>query len=371
MKILMILSNPFMVDPRVHKEAKALTDEGHEVTVIVWDRRNEYKNEDIVDGIRLVRIHNTSLMKAISKDVFRNPLWWKKAHQKGLELYKSGFKFDVVHCHDLDTLKPGVQLKKKTRCKLIFDAHEIFGYMIQVSNPLTSKAAFSMEKRLVKHVDHIITIDDPFKEYYEKLSGKPVTRVMNCKNLVFDKYEPTKNKTFTIVYIGIMIKGRFFPDIINIISEMKDVKLILAGKKEGLYHEMKEYAKKYSNVEFLGTIPSKDILDLTRKGDVTFVLVDGSNKQTKIVMFNKQFEAMVCGRPILITKDTYAGGMTEKLECGLTVKYNKEAVKEAIIKLRDNPDFCEKLGRNAFNAAKKQYNWESEKKNLLKVYDEL
>jgi glycosyltransferase involved in cell wall biosynthesis len=46
-------------------------------------------------------------------------------------------------------------------------------------------------------------------------------------------------------------------------------------------------------------------------------------------------------------------------------------VKEAIIKLRDNSDLCEKLGRNALNAAKKQYNWENEKKNLLKVYEEI
>ena len=367
----MILSNPFMVDPRVHKEAKALTDEGHNVTVIVWDRRTEYKPEDVIDGIKLIRIHNTPMMKAVTRDVIRSPQWWRKAYQKGLEIYRTGFKFDVVHCHDLDTLKPGVQLKKKIGCKLVFDAHEIFGYMIQKNNPLASKVAFHMEKKLIKHVDHIITVDDPFKEYYEKLSGKTVTRVMNCKSLVFDKYEPTKNKTFTVIYIGIMIKRRFFPDIIDLVGESKDVKLILAGKKEGLYDEMKEYAKKYKNVEFLGTIPSKDILRRTREADATFILVDGSNKQAKIVVFNKQFEAMVCGRPIIITKDTYAGEMTEKLKCGLAVEYSKEAVKEAIIKLKANPDLCERLGQNAFNAAKKQYNWDIEKKNLLKVYEEI
>ncbi len=371
LKILMILSNPLLVDPRVHKEAKALTDKGHKVTVIVWDRRKEYSPEDIIDDIRIIRVHNTTLMKKIPKDMLRNPLWWKEAYKKGLEVYKNDFKFDVVHCHDLDTLKPGVKLKKKTGCKLVFDAHEIFGYMIQKNNPIASKIAFYMEKRLIKYVDHIITVDDPFKKYYEKLSGKNVTRVMNCKSLIFDKYEPSKNKKFTIVYIGIMIKGRFFPDIIDLIGGMDDAKLILAGKKEGLYYEMKEYAKKYDNIDFLGTISSKDILNTTKKGDVTFILVDGSNKQTKFVVFNKQFEAMVCGRPIIITKDTYAGKMTEELKCGLAVEYNKEAIKQAIIKLKDNPDICEKLGRNAFNAAKKQYNWNIEKKNLIKVYEEI
>jgi glycosyltransferase involved in cell wall biosynthesis len=222
---------------------------------------------------------------------------------------------------------------------------------------------------LIKHVDHIITVDDPFKKYYENLTEKPVTTVMNCKDLVFNRYEPPKNKTFTIVYIGIMTRRRFFPKIIDIVSELNNVKLILAGKKEGIYHEMEEYAKRYSNVEFRGTIPTKDILKLTRAADALFLIVDNTNKQAKIVVFNKQFEAMVCGRPIIITKGIYAAEMTERLKCGLTVEYNKESVKEAIIKLRDDPDLCEKLGRNAFNAAKKQYNWENEKKNLLKVYE--
>src|SRR4030042_1442715 len=104
MKILMILSNPFMVDPRVHKEAKALVDSGHEVTVIVWDRRHEYKPKDTVDGIKLVSIHNKGLLKILPNDLFRNPIWWRRAYKKGQELYNKDFKFDVVHCHDLDTL---------------------------------------------------------------------------------------------------------------------------------------------------------------------------------------------------------------------------------------------------------------------------
>jgi len=369
MKVLMILSNPFIVDPRVHNEAKALTDKGHEVTVVVWDRRGELPEKDNINGIKVVNLRNTSLMRILSNDLLRNPFWWRAAYKKALELYQRDFKFDVVHCHDLDTLSSGVRLKKKLGIKLVFDAHEIFGYMIEGQHKLASKVAFYLEKRFTKHVDHIITVDDPFKEYYEKLTHKPVTRVMNCKDLIFDKYEQTKNKTFTLVYIGIMTRWRFFPEIIDVVGELKDVKLVLAGKKEGIYSEMQEHAKKYNNIEFLGTIPTNDILKITRDADAVLLLVGKTNKQTKIVVFNKQFEAMVCGRPIIITNGTYAAEMTEKLNCGLTVDYTKESVKDAIIKLRDDSELREKLGQNAFNAAKKQYNWEKEKKNLLKVYE--
>jgi glycosyltransferase involved in cell wall biosynthesis len=156
-----------MVDPRVSREAKSLVDNGHDVTVIVWDRRVDYPPEDKIDGVRIIRIHNSFLMKCMPNDLFRNPLWWRKAYKKGLELYNTGkFKFDVVHCHDLDTLWAGVKLKKKLGIKLIYDAHEIFGYMIAVDQPkFIVDAAFLMEKRLLKKVDHIITVNEINFEY--------------------------------------------------------------------------------------------------------------------------------------------------------------------------------------------------------------
>lgn len=368
----MILSNPFMVDPRVHKEAKALLDAGHQVTVIVWDRKQKYKPEETVDKINLIRIHNKGLLKILPNDLFRNPIWWRKAYKKALNLYKNKYKFDVVHCHDLDTLQTGVWLKQKTKCKLVFDAHELWGYLIEGSVPkFVVKKTFSMEKKLVKNVDYIITVSKPFYEYFTKISDKPVTMVMNCKDLKYEKYEKPESETFNLLYIGGMKKKRFFPEIIDIIGNLENTKMTLAGKTEDLYYQMKEYSKKYNNIEFLGTIPTKDILPLTHKCHATFIIVDPSSKHYQKTLFNKQFEAMVTGRPIIASKGTFAGEMTEELKCGITIEYNEGSVRKAIIQLRDNHRLAEELGRNALNAAKKQYNWEIEKTKLLQIYEEL
>jgi len=372
MKILMLLSNPFMVDPRVHKEAKALVDSGHEVTVIVWDRRQEYNSEDLVDGIRLVRIHNKGLLKILPNDLFRNPIWWRAANKKAKELYNKDFKFDVVHCHDLDTLQTGVWLKEKLDVKLVYDAHELWGHLIENSVPgFVVKKAFSMEKKLVKKVDQIITVSSPFFDYFNSISDKPVTLVMNSKDLKYEKYQKPEKNNFTLIYIGGMKKQRFFPEIIDIMGNLEKTNLILAGKTEDLYYQMKEYSKKYSNIEFLGTVPTGEILPLTRSSHATFILVDPSSKHYQKTLFNKQFEAMVTGRPIIVTKGTFAGDMTEELKCGITVDYSLESVKKAIITLRDNPALCEELGKNALKAAKDKYNWEVEKKKLLHVYKEI
>ena len=372
MKILMILSNPFMVDPRVYKEAKALTEIGYEVTVIVWDRRGEYEKEIKYEGIRLIRIHNKGLMRIVNNDILRNPLWWYKAYKKGVELYNNGFKFDIVHCHDLDTLQAGVWLKNKFNIKLVYDAHELWGYLIEKNVPkFVVNKAFSMEKKLVKNTDHIITVSKPFLDYFKSISTKQVTLVMNCKDLIYKKYESPKNNIFTILYIGGMKKQRFFPEIIDIIGEIPDIRLILAGKTEDLYLQMKKYINRFSNVEFKGTIPTDNILPLTRSSDATFIIVDPTSKHYQKTLFNKQFEAMVCGRPIILTKGTYAAEMTKDLNCGLIVDYNIKSVRGAIKKLMDDPKLCEDLGYNAFKAAKEKYNWDIEKNNLYKVYEEI
>ena len=368
-KVLMILSNPLLVDPRVHKEAKALIQAGYKVTVIVWDRYAEYDPYDTIDDITIIRIHNTTLMKWLPTVFLRQWLWWRRAYKKALELSRKGFDFSIVHCHDLDTLKVGMWLKKKRGIKLIYDAHEIFGYMLKDTHPTAASYAFRMENKLVHYVDHIITIDEPFKKYYTRFN-KPVTIVMNCKDLIYPEYTPPANKTFTLIYIGLMIQSRFFPEILEVIGELDGVKLILAGKKEALYDEMKQLSQQYKNVEFLGTIPTKDILSLTKKADATFVIAELQG-QLHLNVFNKQFEAMVCGRPILVTKGTYAAEMTEKLKCGLTVDYTKESVTNAIQKLQGNPSLCEELGKNAFKAAQEKYNWEMEKNHLLHVYEEI
>jgi len=365
-RVLMILSNPLLVDPRVHKEAKALVDDGYKVTVIVWDRHREYEKREKVDGIDIIRLQVSGATRSIYMNMVKTILWWKNIHREVNKLLKKGNQFDVIHCHDLDTLPIGVLLKRKLNSKLIYDAHEIYGYMLKDDYPIISKFAFLLEKLLVKFVDHIITIDEPFKEYFEKFN-KPVTIVMNCKDLIYNEYSPPNNPVFTLVYIGLMSKGRFFPDILDVVGNLENVKLILAGKKEGLFEEIKNYSKRFDNVEFLGTIPSSEILPLTRKADATFVITDLKG-QHKMNVFNKQFEAMVCGRPIIVTKGTYAGKMTEELKCGLTVDYDRDSVRNAIVKLRDNPDLCRKLGENAFKAAKERYNWDVEKKKLLEVY---
>ncbi len=368
----MILSNPFMVDPRVYKEAESLVDAGHEVTVIVWDRKNEYNCEDIVDGIKIIRVHPSHLMRILPHDLMRNPLWWKKAYEKGIQVYNDDFQFDIIHCHDLDTLLTGVCLKKKLNVKLVYDAHEIFGYMISRDMPhFIVKITFLMEKLLIKKVDRIITVNEPLKDYCKSISDKPVTIIMNCKKLVNHEYVPPQNKNFSICYIGVLNKARMFPELVNILGSIENIQFVIAGKKENLYEEVKKRSEEYSNVDFLGTIGAKDVIPQTLMANVIICLFDPNDPNNKVGLPNKIFESMVTGRPIIVTKDLYLSKFIEREKCGISIEYTPEEIRKCVIDLRDNPKLCEELGRNGLKAAKEKYNWDKQKEKLLKVYEGL
>jgi glycosyltransferase involved in cell wall biosynthesis len=80
---------------------------------------------------------------------------------------------------------------------------------------------------------------------------------------------------------------------------------------------------------------------------------------------------MVCGRPVICTKGTRSGFITEKEKCGIVVDYSIDSLRDGIIKLRDNPKLCETLGKNALKAALDKYNWEKQEEKLIKIYEQI
>ena len=369
MNILMTLANPFTHDPRVYMEARSLIKAGHKVTVLAWDRDGNNKPYEIKDLIEIVRSSNSRLMNLARYDIFKMYLWWNKGYKDALKLFKKK-KFDVIHSHDLSSLKIGIRLKKRFSLPLIYDAHEIFGYMITQDVPkFFVKQALETEKNWIKDVDHIITVNEPLKDYFSKISNKPITIVMNAKEVKNIKYEPSKTDNLSLVYLGALNDCRFLPEAIDTIKEIPDVNLIMGGigKKEYIEY-LKNKCSQAKNINFIGTLPMKEVLPMTKKCDVILCMFDPKLKINQVGLPNKLFEAMVCGRPIICTKGIHSGEFVEKEKCGLAIGYKKDDLKRTIIKLRDNPELCEELGKKGINAALLKYSWEKQEKNLLQVY---
>ena len=371
-RVLMLLSNSFAHDPRVYMEAKTLVKNGYSVTVLAWDRKKRERPFEDKDGIKVIRVYNTRFMDILKYDILKLHFWWKMGIKRALELYKES-SFDIIHAHDLDTLPIGVALKKKLGLPLIYDAHEIWGYMIARDFPeIISKYYLLREKRLLKYVDRIITVSDNFKKYFQNITDKPIEIIMNAKPLILTEYEPPQNDIFTLIYIGSLNKSRFLIETVEIVRGLKNVRLIIGGiGKKDYVDKLEKECEKSSNVEFIGKVPMDEVLIRTKQADAVLFVLNPENMNNKNSLGNKVFEAMVCGRPVIVSNGTYAGEFVKKENVGIVVDYNKESLKGGIIKLRDNPQLREKLGRNALKAAREKYNWEIQSKKLVRIYEEI
>lgn len=365
MKILMTVSNPFVHDLRVYYEAKTLVEAGHQVIVAAWDRFNQFDETEIRDGIQIKRFSSSKFMKLLWRKPFQLPFFWRKVIRWALTQ-----KFDAVHCHDLDTIKIGLALKPTRNFKLVYDAHEIFTFLIQRDLTRIFTGFYKkLEKEASQVVNELIIADESYIEFFTKLGFSKITTVLNTKPILSEEYIPSENQKLKLIYIGTLTRPRFLIELIQVVKDLPEIDLEIAGIGP-LATKIADLCEPVENIQFLGPVPAEKVLSMTRESDVVVCMIDPSDDNNRIASANKQFEAMVCGRPIIATKGTRSGQITEEENCGLVIDFTKEALKSAILELAKNLSLREELGKNALQAALNKYNWQIDSAKLIDIYEE-
>lgn len=374
--ILMLLGNPVNTDTRVLYEIDALIKNGFEVDIVCRDKNLKNKGTmEISDGFLTFYQRDSKLMRKLAwfSEILILPMFNYRLYKRAKELIDV-FGYKTVHAHDFDTLITAILLKLTRNVKVVYDAHEIFSKMVSADLPsFVCKAIQTIENIALKFIDSMIVISKPYYEFYKTKTNAPIVKVTHYKPLKWKNYYPTKNKKFSLLYIGNNLSSaRYFPEIIDITSGL-GIELRIGGVMNDKHRKIIQYTKEkgYKHVKFLGELPDGDsILNETRKADATFILVDpNKNPQYKYNLFNKQFEAMAAGRPIITTFGTNAAKIIKKEVCGMLTYRYPPNIKFQIRYLANNPSMCKKLGTNALQAAKREYNWEKESKQLVLLHE--
>lgn len=368
--ILMLLSNAYTRDGRVRREVRSLVAAGWRVTVIAWDRAADHPAEERLDGARIVRVRSTSWMRLRRYDILRLGAWNRLAAKVARALHKDD-PFTRVHAHDLDTLGAGLALKRSFGVPLVYDAHEIWGYMIAKDLPRPVVDHFlRKERRLVRHVDHVLTVSPPIREHLARHTSAPIDLVMNAKPTQVDEYVPPEGDTFRTIYVGILNPTRKILELIEALGGVKGIELTVAGLGPAAYVARVEAAAAlHGNVSFIGPVANETVLGRTLASDLVACLFDPHDPLTRIGMPNKVFEAMATGRPTLATSGTYLGRFVEEHEVGLASAPVPEAIRDAVCRLRDDPARQSMLGRNALARAQGEYGWPAQETRLLAAHE--
>lgn len=375
----MLLSNPFRPDPRVEREARALTAHGHQVTIVCWDRRVELPENESWNGIALLRVHNVrSEYGSGWRQLFYLPRFWRSAAREVL-----GTELDVVHCHDLDTLPAGWWLKSRTRARLIYDAHEDYPAMMSLYLPEPMvKALAWLERRLLDRVDQTITASTVLADKLRSMGVAPVVTVGNYHPLgPFDEVKPADTAAararlglaageYVVCYIGGFTRNRQLLPLIEAAAQLPDVKVLLWG--DGHQREaVIAAAAGTSNVRYLGWLPADQVPLHMLTADVIYYCLKQDYPGAIYNAPNTLAQAMAAGRPVIANDVGDLGYIVRQTGCGLLVPaVTAGEVRQAILALRD-PTVRQRLGRAGREAAEARYNWTAAERQLLQAYDQL
>jgi glycosyltransferase involved in cell wall biosynthesis len=370
MKVLLVRSRS--IDSAVYKVADALTKGGHDVDLLVWDRQQNLN----LDEKRDYKIHRFNLKAPHDSwsAMFYIPFWWMYVLYFLLKT-----RTDVIHACDLDTLWQGVlvkTLKGKKLCYTIYDFYsnnfpDVQPYIL--TRPFRGLIAL-IEKFGIGFTDILFLADEC---RLEEVKGARIKKVVYIYNSPPDRFkslssEPPKNKENLIVfYTGIIIRSRGLDYMIKAVEDLDNVKLIIAGSGPDSPH-LQELIKNKKNIEYIGWIDSyEDVLKKTMESDVLFRFGDPIIPKVTYESPNKLFEAMMCGKPIIMNEEIAASRIVKQENCGLIVHYGEVSeLQKALLKLSDLA-LRQNLGDNGRKAYERSYSWPIMEKRLSQEYNQL
>ncbi len=357
-EIVLVRSGLPTEDPRVRKIISSLN-KHYSLAVLGWNRERKVsgKINNLPPPIKLFGLKAPFGRPSL---VFYFPIFWTWIL---LQLFY--LRPQIVHACDLDTVVPCFIYKLMLRRKLIF---EVFDRYAMVNVPRKYKRLYSIvnsaEDFFSKRADILVTVSEKLLKTFRFRTSRYAI-VMNCPE---DRTEISpKHNIFTVVYTGPIVKTRGLEVLAKAISELKDVRLVVAGR---IYDdEMLKRISSTPNVQYEGVLSPTESLSLEGQADVMGILYDLRIPINNYAMPNKIFEAMMLSIPVVTN---LAEEIINEYDCGIMVDYDDvNEVRQAIIKLRDDPELRHKLGKNGRKAFGEKYNWPVMEKEYYEIYNNL
>jgi len=363
--ILTTVHPPF--DTRVfHKQAKTLARAGYDVSLIA-----KHKCDEMIDGIRIIALpgswNRLTRMFGLTLKTFRMAL-----RQRA----------DVYHIHDPELLLAGVFLKRLTGAKIIYDVHEDVPQQILSKTwlpslfrkPISSLVAV-WEKVAAHCCDAVVPATEGVAEHFCHHELVVVHNFPDLRLLDDAEFVGRSDEKTSLVYIGGITRLRGAQEMLHavgIVAERYPIRLELIGG----FHpaELEEKARKlaeWEHVSYFGWRPAPEVYGVLKAADAGIVCLHPIPRH-RVALSVKLFEYMAAGIPVIASDFPLWRSIVEGDRCGLNVDpLDPQAIADAICYIIEHPDEAREMGRRGRQAVEQKYNWETEAKKLIALYERL
>lgn len=423
-KIGMFVWNHFTNDARVLRECTALAEKGYDVKLIAIHDLNQkdLKREESRDGFNIVRVSRypkyilflnkvigklkrdrifiIPLLLFISLIFYINPLiasililamvimsikkvrsFLIKTHIfLGMVIEGLKFNADVYHSNDLNTLPQGIICSKLLRRRyLVYDSHEV-----QSSRTGYGKQAYYIEKILIKFIDKMIMTNRTRADYVKELYNIELPEIVHNypfytkddsienKYDIYTMLDIPRDKPILLYQGGIQV-GRGLDKIVEAIDKFNDgiTVFIGDGKLKPEIMKMVEDRKLNEKVRFLNKVPVDELKYYTANAYLGFQVLNNVCFNHYSASSNKLFEYMMSKVPVVACNFPEIKRVVQEAQVGIVVNsHDPNEIANAVNTLLADKSLHSMFKENCA-IAREKYNWDKEKGNFVKIYDDL
>ena len=277
---------------------------------------------------------------------------------------KSKFKknFDIIHAQN----PISAVAMKNVKGKKILSLQGNYSKQISLLHGTTAgNMSSKLEKNALQWADAITVPSKQMYDEYVKI-GLNVSYVPNGINISsFPKNEDRRYKK-QIIYAGRLSKEKGILDLLDflqLLSKDIDILILGSGPEES---KVREKAKLFSNVHFLGYQSKENTIKLIRGSDIIVQpsLMEGGTSSSIL-------EAMACKTAIIATSIDGNKETIFHMETAYTVSPNNPVeINTAVNYLFENPQKQKIIIDNAYNLVLK-YDWEQVGQKYLDIYNSI
>lgn len=363
-KICHITSVHPLEDVRIfQKECVSLAKAGYDVTLVQQGGRYEK------DGVHILGFGDIPPSR-LRRMIFTA----RKAYQKALEA-----NADVYHLHDPELLPYGLKLKRKGK-RVIFDSHEDVpadilekAWMPKPLRGLASRCYAWYENRCTSKLDAVIGVTPRLCERLRKQSS---CTEMITNYPILEKWLPPVFSGRKVVFPGLLSPMWNIHVLLEAIEKIPGATLELRARQgDKSYESMLRAMPGWAKVNFPGRVSHAEVMELLSECSCGAALnqfnVAGSGKEGTLGN-TKLFEYMMAGIPVVCTGFSLWKEIIDRWECGICVDpENVEEIASAITYLLDHPEEARRMGENGRRAVETEFNWGTEEKKLLALYERI
>ncbi len=373
-RVVLIRSNPVLPDPPVEKMASTLISAGYSVTVLAWDRGEQYKQK--TDILKLaagdVPIVRFGIKAGFGSGKKNLPALLKFELRLRRWLIKNKKSYDIIHAFDFDTGLVAQRCAKRFSKKLVYHILDYYCACHILKPDFVKTAVEKAEIGVINKADATIICSEKRREQISKSSPKRLYVIHNTpqesagidKDFVLQGSGADKLK---IAYVGILAGSRFIKEIAQKVCEDKRFEFHIGGFG-ALENTFSELSKNHDNIFYYGRLEYSKTLALEKACDIMTAIYDPRVPNHKYAAPNKFYESLMLSKPVIMARGTGFDDIIEQSKIGRLMEYSTEELNEALEWLYQNKDSLSEMGARARELYESLYRWDIMDSRIKELY---